>query len=271
MPSMFGVAAGSVARAGWRGLVLALLGASLGLAGLPSPLDVLLFPVLALATTVIVVALIRVFAAHRPEPLPPLPIVDAEGRRVGRPQRVPLVDATDRSPGVALRRAAAVARPLLTYVALELLLLVVAVMLIVPFATESLGSDTIEDREAFGIVVPVQLVAALLTAFVSLVPQRIGLEGDPRVLVAAAHSVRVARTTFGPMFLVSVGRTLPGLGAAALVAYDRPVAARVAVALIAVPVEMLAVAVLNEVYFRGPRLDVPAEFGSRQGVDQTRL
>ena len=268
---MLRVAGGSIARAGWRGLAVALLAASLGLVGLPSPLDVLLFPVIALLGAVLTVALIRVLAAHRPEPLPPLPVVDDEGRRVGRPARIPLVDGSDRSPRRAIRRAGAMARPLLTYVGIELLLLVVAVLLVVPFASRSIEPESFGEREALALLLPAQLVATLLTAFVALVPQRLGLEGDPRVLVAAAHSVRVARTAFGPMFLVSLVRAAPGLAAAALLAYDRPVAARAAVALVAIPVEMLAVAILTEIYLEGPRLDVPEDFGSRQRVDKAGL
>lgn len=264
-------AGGSITRAGWHALALAvLLTAVSQTRALPMPafVDVLIFPAMQLVGMVVVVATIRLLAAYRPVPMPPPPEVDEAGRRVGNPGTIPLVSAADRSPRVALRRAAGLASPLLRYVVLELLLLVVAVLFVLPFAGDSLdlsAGEELTDRQAFAVVLPAELVGALLTAFVVLAPQRIGLEGDPRVLVAAAHSVRVARTMFGPMFLLSLLWIAPGVAGSALLAYERPIVERILVAVVAVPVQLLVLAGLNEIYARGPRLDVPVEFGSRPG------
>lgn len=205
------------------------------------------------------VALVRVLGASRREPLPPVPQVDEKGRRVLMPPRPgPPTTAADRSPVTAVRNAWRLVRPAVSLTGIYLLALfgafVVAVVLSGGRFTEySLAVQT-------ATVMP---VVALFMAFVSLAPQRVGLEGETRVLVAAAHSVRIAKTSYGVLLLLTVVEPLITLAVGlAGDGKDVPagrVAAVVTVGLLAATAAKVVVtAVSNEVYLRGARLDLPA-------------
>jgi hypothetical protein len=107
-------------------------------------------------------------------------------------------------------------------------------------------------------------VSALFTAFVLLAAQRVALEGDTRVVVAAAHSVRIARQAYGVLLGLSLAEPVVAAAGALSVSSKHPPAARVAVVggvtvVVAAIVKVLVTAVGNELYLRGPRLDLPLD------------
>ena len=84
------------------------------------------------------------------------------------------------------------------------------------------------------------------------------------VLVAAAHSVRIARTAYGALLLLTVAEPLVAVASALALPEKHPPAARIAVVgglslAIATVVKVVVTAVANEIYATGPRLDLPAE------------
>jgi hypothetical protein len=105
-------------------------------------------------------------------------------------------------------------------------------------------------------------VSALFMTFVFLATQRVALEGDNRVLVAAAHSVRIARMTYGPLLLLTLAEpAVAAAGAFAVPGKHAPVARVALVAtvtvVVAAAVKVVVMAVANEVYVTGPRVDLP--------------
>ena len=254
-PTRLGLAA--IRAAGWRAPLTALLGyvplLGGGFAGGPLLLVGLVLHV------VLLLALVRVLGAWRPEPLPPIPRVDEEGRRVAVPLRQgpPVTDA-DRSPFAAIRNAARLARPALVLTGLFLLAGLGASLVVV-----ALSGGRLAEYGPVAQVATVLPVTALFTAFVVLATQRVGLEGDPRVLVAAAHSVRIARTAYGVLLLLSIAEPAVATAATLALPEDPPSSQLVYVAtatvLAAAAVKVLVTAVANEVYLAGPRLDLPAE------------
>ena len=234
-------------RAGLAGLTLSALFVLVGpVVGrlLPSDLAVAAYPVQVMLGIVALVALVRVVAAGRePQPEPP-----------------DLVDDSDRRVLPATRRAAGLRYGLLRYALLDIVTIVAATILVLPLAGDLLANtEDLSRREQFEISLPLTLVAALFQAFIAVVPQRMALRRDPRVMIAVVHSVRVARTNFGALFALTLLPLVPLVSVSAMYAYRQPVAAEIALLLVAVPVQLLSTAWLNETYLRGPQLELPPE------------
>jgi hypothetical protein len=233
--------------AGWRGVGLASLCVLVGPAlGVVLPDDVAFAAVLvqSLLGVLALVALVRVLAAARPEP----------------PSGADAVAPDGRSALTALRRAAGLRYGLLRFALLDLVIIVTATLLVLPLAESVLRrADELTNREQFQVTLPITLVAALLQSFVAVVPQRMALRRDPRVMIAIAHSVRVARWQFGALFGLTVLQLVPIVSVSGLDAYDVAAAAQVTVLAVAVPVQLLCAAWLNEAYLRGPALELPPE------------
>lgn len=251
----------AVRAGGWRPFALALLayvpvavfGALLGGALL----------VLGLVLHVIVVlALVRLLGAARPGMLPAVPQVDELGRRVLPPPRPgPAVSAADRSVVSALRNASRLWRPAVSITGLYLLAGVTAGLTAI-----ALSGGRFAQYAPSTQLVAVLPLSALVTAFVTLAPQRVALEGDPRVLVAAAHSVRIARTAYGVLLGLTVAEPVVAAAGTLAVSGPHPPARRVvAVACVTVTVaafvKVVTTAVATEVYLAGPRLDLPLDPG----------
>jgi hypothetical protein len=248
----------TVRLAGWRAFGLALLsyapvvllGAVLG--------GALLFLGLVLHV-VVTIALARLLGAARPAPLPPVPQVDETGRRVAPPLRAgPPVTPADAAPSTALRNAWRLWRPAVRITGLYLLAGLGAGLTVV-----ALSGGRLAEYGPTAQLVTILPVSAVFTAFVVLATQRVALEGDTRVLVAAAHSVRIARTAYGVLLLLAIAEPAVAVGGSLLVPGKHPPAGRVAVVglatvVLAAFVKVLVTAVANEVYLRGPRLDLPA-------------
>jgi hypothetical protein len=192
--------------------------------------------------------------------VPPVPQVDEQGRRVLPPQRTgpPLADA-DRSPRVALRNAGLLWRPAISLVGLHLLVGLAAVM-----AAVALSGGRIVDYSPAAQRLGVLPLSALFTTFVVLAPQRVALEGDPRVLVAAAHSVRIARTAFGLLLLLTAVEPLLDVLSALALPGEHPPVGRIAAVVGAVVVlgtaaSLVTTAIANELYLTGPRLELAVD------------
>jgi hypothetical protein len=259
--------ADAVVRAGAAGLTLAALRAGLGLTGsvVDEQVGTALYPLLALLDILVAVALVRLLVSvRRPTPARPAPVDDDGKPVVGLRVSAP-VDAADSRPMTAVRRVVALRWSLVRVLFIDWLILLASAVVVIPLAGDVFTGDPddIAARDQTVALLGVTLVVVLLTSFVAVVPQRLALDGDPRVLLAVAHSVRVSRTAFAAMFGCVLLAQLPFAVASVLDAYDRPVATRVATVLLAVPAQLLATAWLTEVFLRGPRLDVPADFGRR--------
>lgn len=248
----------AIRAAGWRGPLLGALSYVPVVVFATFAINFLVFGLILHA--VVVVALARVLGASRPEPLPPVPEVDEQGRRVAPPPRPgPPATAADRSPVVALRNAwrlgFAAARLIGLFLLANFGAYVVAVVLS--------GGRFTEESELVQ-AVAVMMLATLFSAFVALAGQRVALEGDPRVLVAAAHSVRIAKTNYGVLLLLTAIE--PAIAVATAVAAGsgevprgRAVAVGVAALVAATVAKVVVTAVSNEVYLRGARLDLPLD------------
>ncbi len=250
----------AAARAGgWRAYLLALAGyvpaAAADLSGVP-PLVI----VAAAVQTVVVFALIRLLGARRPQPVPAPPQVDAEGRRVQPPLKPgPPLGPEDARPRGALRNAFALWVPAVRYTLLMLLALVGALFTSVAVT----GGRLVEASETTlnAVALP---ISALFLAFLAVAPQRIALEGDPRVLVAVAHSVRIARTAYGLLLALTVAEPLVAF-LASLPVPDKDAPAGLAVGMVSVAVivsaavQVVTTAVATEVFLRGPRLELPVD------------
>ena len=248
----------AVRAAGWRGPFLGVLVYAPMVAVAAVAVD--LFVLALILKQVVELGLVRLLGAWRTEPLPQIPEVDDEGRRVATPRRPgPPATVADRSPATAVRNAFRLGRPAIRLTGLFLLAqfggFVVAVVIS--------GGRLIEYSVLVQSVTATP-VAALFAAFVALAPQRVGLEGDPRVLVAAAHSVRIARTTYGLVLLLAAVEPLILVATTVASAGDdvpagRSVAVGVTAFLLAIVSKVVVTAVSNEVYLRGARLDLPLD------------
>jgi hypothetical protein len=211
---------------------------------LPEDAAVAAYPIQAMLGVFALIALVRVLAAARPEP----------------PTGADAVSPEDLGILTALRRAAMLRYGLLRYALLDVVVVLCATVLVLPLAGDLLDrAEELSTREQFELTVPITLVAALLQAFVAVVPQRMALRRDPRVMIAVVHSVRVARWQFGVLFGLTLLQLVPLMSVSALYAYDLSVVAQAAVLVLAVPVQLLCAAWLNEAYLRGPALELPPE------------
>jgi hypothetical protein len=249
----------AVRASGWRGVALAFLAyAPAAVFGSVELGALVLF--VAVAQVLALLALIRLLGAYRPVPVPAPPQVDEEGRRVAPPPRPgPPLSPEDRSPVGALRNAWRLWRPAVSLTGLHVLAGLATI-----FAAIALSGGKIVDYSATAQRVGVAPVGALLTTFIAVAPQRVALEGDPRVLVAAAHSLRIARVAFGVLFLLNIPEPLLDAVAALLLPGEHPPVARIAIVVAATVVagtiaNLVTTAMANEVYLAGPRLDLPVD------------
>jgi hypothetical protein len=247
----------AVRASGWRGPALALLSyvpvavtfALLGGALLVGGL---------VLHVVVLLALVRLLGAVRPVPVPPVPQVDDAGRRVAPPpQPGPPLGGDDRAPKVALRNAARLWRPAVRITGLYLLAQLAAALTVV-----AVSGGRVADYSETAQLVTVLPISALYLAFVFLATQRVGLEGDGRVLVAAAHATRIARAAYGPVLLLTLAEPVIAAAGALAVPEKHASALRVAVAgtltlVAAVVAKVVVTAVANELYLAGPRVDLP--------------
>jgi hypothetical protein len=248
----------AVRRAGWRAFGVALL-SYVPVVLLGSVLGGALLSIGLVLHVVVTFALVRVLGASRPSPLPEVPQVDELGRRVAPPLKAgPPLTPQDAAPAVALRNAWSLWRPAVRVTGLYLLAGIAAALTVV-----ALSGGKFAEYSPSTQVVAILPVSALFTAFVVLAAQRVALEGDTRVLVAASHSVRIARTAYGVLLLLAIAEPAVAAGGSFLVREKHPPVGRVvAVGLgtvvLAALVKVLVTAIANEVYVRGPRLDLPA-------------
>jgi hypothetical protein len=245
-------AVGALRSAGWRSLAVALLYApAVGLGFAVEKLPALLVVAFAVEN-IATFAVVRMLAAHRPAGVPEL----TTGRRV------PPVGTADRSLGRASANAVRLTRPALRLALIQMLVVFSALLILVALAGADLVSSENPTRQDRILVVAGSgPIVALLSAFIALAPQRIALEGDERVLIAVAHSVRIARTVFGVLLVLALGEPLLALAQALA---PGGVVVDVAAAVAYVVLQLVVVAARTEVYLEGPRLDVPDDFGIRQ-------
>ncbi|MEO6715571.1 MAG: hypothetical protein ABIM89_19390 [Mycobacteriales bacterium] len=96
-------------------------------------------------------------------------------------------------------------------------------------------------------------VSALISAFFVLAGQRIAIEGDHRVVLAVGHAIKIARTAYGTVFVLSLLEPLLVLG---LVLAGDSWGTRIAAAVGLVLLRLLVTGALNEVYAEGPALEL---------------
>jgi hypothetical protein len=256
--------ASAVRRAGWPAYAVALLCALPDLmpsTGAAAPVEVALFPIVGLIRTVVFLALIRVLGAHRTEPVPPPPAVDASGIRTVSLSIAPQTGEGDRRLRPALRSAVLLSRPALRLFGLSLLGTTAAIVIWVVIVSGSgLELDDIGSRDPVG-VVPIALLSALLLSFVALADQRVALEGDPRVLLAAAHSVRIASVSFAAVYALVLLASAPGVAGALLPQGVDGLPWQLTRITLGAGLQLLVLAALNEIYLAGPRADVLVDTG----------
>lgn len=242
-------------RAGWPVAGLAALHLLTVAVVLPEP-GLLLF-IAAAAQNVVTFALVRHLAAHRG--IAPKADLPAPTTRAGKPilawrRPGPLTDA-DRSARQALRGAAYLARPAMRLALVQIVMVLAMVTVLFAFAGDSLNSgDPPTHAQIVRLLAGAVPLAALFAAFIAVAPARIAIEGDHRVVLAAIHSIRIARTSYGPMFVFALVEPLMAFGFTAL--RDRTVAQIALIAAYA-PLHLVVVAALNEVYAAGPALVPP--------------
>ena len=252
----------AVRSAGWRAYALGLLSY-----GPVVTADLLDSPLLVVATFVLQIivgfALIRLLGAWRPEPVPAPPQVDDQGRRVLTARRPgPPLGPADAGVGGALTSAFRLWRPAVSFAGLVVLAQLGALLTV--FA---LSGGQAAEYEPDVVLLAALPVSALFLAFVALAPQRIALEGEPRVLVAAAHSVRIARTAYGVLLLLTIVEpAVTALGGLLVPDKSPPLGLAIgvgaAVLVVAAGIQVVTTAVANEVYLAGPRLDLPVDPGA---------
>jgi hypothetical protein len=241
--------------AGLPALGLALLFVGSVAIVLPQP-GVLLFIGLT-AQNVVTFALVRNLAAKRGlrAALDAPPQVTRSGRPVAGTQRPGPLGDEDRSARRALGNAAYLGRAAMR---LALVQLAGAMGIVLVLAAIG-GGRVLPDGEPtraqlVRVLVGAVPVAALLSAFIALVPQRLAIEGDHRVGLAVLHSIRIARAAYGTVFVLSL---LEPVALLAEVAAGDTRAVRIAAVLIAPVLRLVVVAALNEVYAAAPALAVP--------------
>ena len=247
--------------AGWRGYALALL-SYVPVAAAEATGNVAVAALTLVVQVVVVFALIRLLGAHRAEPVPPPPEVDEEGRRVLLPPKPgPPLSVLDQRVGGALRNALKLARPAVSMAGLILLAQVAAVFTIIALS----GGKAVEYSSTVLLLTALP-VSALFLTFLLLAPQRIALEGETRVLVATAHSVRIARTAYGALLLLTVLEpAVTSAGSLVVPDKDPPLGLLAGVGgatvVVAAALQVVTTAMANEIYLTGPRLDLPADPG----------
>jgi hypothetical protein len=247
----------AVRRAGPRAFALSLLAhlPALGLAFFAAGLLAVLSLVLA---NIVTFGLVRLLAAYRDHSLPTPP---------ESPSVVAVPSDADRSPAYAVRQALRLWRPAVTLTGIQILCFATALLMVVGIGSIDLTVETTEEAVHAARIAALGAwpIVSLMLAFVQVAPQRIALEGDPRTLVACAHSVRIARKAYGALLLLAGAEI--GLAVAGLVLAS-PVAG-IALFATAVVVRPFVVAIGTELYVAGERLDVPADFGQRRRGGQS--
>jgi hypothetical protein len=241
--------------AGWPALALGFLYLAALAIVLPSP-GLLLFIGVA-AQNVVTFALVRHLAAHRglgakgdgPPPVTPTEQALGAGRGPG-----PLAEA-DRSARHALRNAAYLARPAIRLALVQLVgALGIVMMLLAVGGERVLPDEHPSQAQIVRLMIGLVPVAALISAFIAVAPQRIAIEGDRRVIFAVLASIRIARSSYGTLFAVSL---LEPLALLAEVAAGNSVPVRVVAVVVHPVLRLVVVAALNEVYAAAPALVVP--------------
>lgn len=246
-------ALGALRSAGWRALGAALLYApAVALSFVPVPgLLVVALAVENIATF----AAVRLLGAHRPAGVP-------EPADPTTARRVPPVGTADRSLGAATASGLRLIRPALRLALIQLLVVIGALLVLVALAgTDFVTNENPSRHDRVVVAAGLAPLVALMSAFISLAPQRIALEGDERVLVAVAHSLRIARTGFGWLLLLALAEQLVPLAQSVL---PSQAVANVAAAVAYPVLQLVLVAARTEIYLASPRLDVPEDFGVRQ-------
>lgn len=251
----------AVRAAGWRAYALALLSYA-PVAVAEAIGNVAVTVVTLVAQVIVLLALIRLLGAYRREPVPPPAEVDDQGRRVLGPANPgPMVSEADRRVRTALRNAFRLWRPAVSMSGLILLTQVAALLTVIALS----GGRAVEYDPKIVLLAALPVSATFL-AFIVLAPQRLALEGETRVLVATAHSVRIARTAYGALLLVTVVEPLAvALGTLPVPDKDPALSTVLgfgaATVVVAAVLQVVTTAVGNELYLSGPRLDLPADPG----------
>ncbi len=244
--------------AGWRAFLLTYAYLVPIAVMLPRP-DLVLIIGMALLN-IVTFAIIRNLAAIGPSQAPalpePVPVVPEDGLPpVRRPLPGPAGPA-DRNPRHALRQAARLSRPALRLALIQLTGYVAVALLFVMVGGDKLVMDErLTHSEQLVLAAGVTPLIGLVQGFLAVAAQRIAIEGDQRVLVAVWHSIRVARTAYGPMFALSLAEPLLLV---AEIAVGPSVAVSVFAAVAHPLLRLFVIAALNQVYAEGPRFDVPA-------------
>lgn len=247
----------AVRAAGWRAYAVALL-SYVPVFAAELVANVVVFVIAFVLQVVVLLGLVRLLGAWRPEPVPAPPQVDDEGRRVRlADRRGPAVSLDDRRVFVALRNAVALARPAFSLTGLFLLAYFGAILTVI-----ALSGGKVVDYSSKVATLSSLPVSALFVTFLAVAPQRIALEGETRVILAAAHSVRVARMAYGPLLLVTILEPLVTSAGALLVPEKDPplglaVGVGVATVLVASVFQVVTTAMATEIYLRGPRVELP--------------
>lgn len=241
-------------KAGWAALGLASLRVAALSIILPAP-NFLLF-VGVTAQNVVTFGLVRFLAARR----------GIEAKRDGPAQLsragVPLpaprgpgpVDTADTNAWRALRNGGALARSGMRLAIVQLIVVTAISMLVLALGGDRVLTEDGSQAELVRLLAGLVPVAALLTAFVAVAPQRIAIEGDERVILAVAQSMKISRTAYGTLFAVSL---LEPLALLVYVAIGGSLALQIAGLLLFPVLHLLVVATLNEVYAEAPALVPP--------------
>jgi hypothetical protein len=240
--------AGALRCAGWRALAVALL----YLPGPPLAYAVTRVPALAIVVftvqNIATFAVVRLLAAYRPGGLPDPPAAPPV-------RRVAPVGTADRSPLGAARAGLQLVRPALRLGLVQLLALFGALIVLALIAGgDALGGGEEPTRQEVLILLAGSApLVALVTAFIAVAPQRIALEGDPRVMLAVANAARVAGTAYGTLFTLALAEPLLYLGQ---LAAGGGIVAAVPFAVANTVIQLVVIAACTEVYLAGPRLDL---------------
>lgn len=245
----------TIRSAGWRGLAIASLYVVALAIVLPQP-SVLLF-VGMVAQNIVTFALVRQLAAHRGITAK----LDGPPRltRTGAPATLGLgpgpVSDADKDVRTPLRAAGGLARSAMRLSMVQLFeVLAIVTLLLMIGGQRVLPDENPTHQQIVRVLIGVVPISALVTAFLTLAAQRIAIEGDPRVIVAVAHAIKIARSAYGTLFVLSL---LEPLLLLAEVAAGDSLPVRI-VALVLHPLlRLIVVAACNEVYAEGPSLVVP--------------
>lgn len=240
--------------AGWPALALGFLYLAAVAIVLPQP-GLLLFVGVA-AQNVVTFAISRHLAAHSGLTAkgdgPPLTLTVGALEKARRPGPV---GERDCRSWQALRNAWLLARSAMRLAIVQLAsALGIVVVLLVVGGSSVLPDDHPSQAQVVRLLIGLAPVAALISAFFAVAPQRIAIEGDQRVLLAVAQSIRIARSAYGTVFVLSLVEPLAIL--AEVAAGDR-IAVRIAMGVGLPLLRLIVVAALNEVYAAGPAIVLP--------------